>query len=286
LSKSNPIIARASARTNSGTIAYRACGAGPAALFVHGVLLNGYLWRHQLTQLADIRRCIAPDLLGHGDTEILPQQDVSVSANAEMLAQFLDTLEIDAVDLVGNDSGGGIAQIFATRYPQRVRTLTLTNCDTHDNWPPEPFKPFLANAAAGHLKDALMAMRSDKSFYRSVEALGLAYERAEDVSDDTIEGYIEPFLRSEERTKDLERFLSAFDCRYTTEIEAGLRKFAAPSMIVWGTDDIFFDVKWADWLAEAIPGVRRSIRYQGARIFFPEERGEEFSRDLRLHWGQ
>jgi pimeloyl-ACP methyl ester carboxylesterase len=93
-------------------------------------------------------------------------------------------------------------------------------------------------------------------------------------------------LRSEERTKDLERFLSAFDCRYTTEIEAGLRKFAAPSMIVWGTDDIFFDVKWADWLAEAIPGVRRSIRYQGARIFFPEERGEEFSRDLRLHWGQ
>ena len=72
-----------------------------------------------------------------------------------MLTEFLDALEIDQVDLVGNDSGGGIAQIFAALYPERVRSLTLTNCDTHDNWPPEAFKPFLEMAAAGGLRDAL-----------------------------------------------------------------------------------------------------------------------------------
>jgi pimeloyl-ACP methyl ester carboxylesterase len=113
-------------------------------LFVHGVLLNGQLWRHQLAGLSDIRRCLALDLLAHGDTEIASHQDVSVTANAKMLHEFLDALSIDQVDLVGNDSGGGIAQIFAALHPERVRSLTLTDCDTHDNWPPEAFKPFLA----------------------------------------------------------------------------------------------------------------------------------------------
>src|SRR5580693_911958 len=95
----------------SGRISYAEAGSGPVALFVHGVLLNSHLWRHQLAGLADVRRCIAVDLLAHGDTEIDPDQDVSVTANAKMLREVLDDLKIDQVDLVGNDSGGGIAQI-------------------------------------------------------------------------------------------------------------------------------------------------------------------------------
>jgi uncharacterized protein (TIGR03435 family) len=87
--------------------------------------------------LCDIRRNIAVDLLAHGDTEVAPDQDLSVTANAKMLNQFLDALDIDCVDLVGNDSGGGIAQIFAALYPERLRSLTLTDCDAHDNWPPQ-----------------------------------------------------------------------------------------------------------------------------------------------------
>ena len=155
-----------SIETPSGRISYVEAGAGPVALFVHGVLLNKHLWRRQLAGLSDIRRCIAIDLLAHGDTEIAPHQDVSVTANAVMLKEFLDALAIDQVDLIGNDSGGGIAQIFAARNPERIRTLTLTDCDTHDNWPPEPFKPFLEMAAAGGLADTLNAMLSDKAIYR------------------------------------------------------------------------------------------------------------------------
>ena len=113
--------------TASGRIAYAEQGDGPVALFVHGVLLNGHLWRHQLAHLSDVRRCIAVDLLAHGDTEIAANQDVSVTANANMLREFLDALSIEEVDLVGNDSGGGIAQIFAASHPQRLRSLTLTD---------------------------------------------------------------------------------------------------------------------------------------------------------------
>src|SRR5919106_1244540 len=99
-----PSAMKGRAQTPSGRIAYTEQGTGPVALFVHGVLLNGHLWRHQLAYLSDIRRCIAVDLLAHGDTEIAPDQDVSVTANANMLKEFLDALKVEQVDLVGNDS--------------------------------------------------------------------------------------------------------------------------------------------------------------------------------------
>ena len=271
-------------RTSFGTIAYAEQGRGPVALFVHGVLLNKHLWRHQLGALSDIRHCIAVDLLAHGDTEIAATQDVSVTANARMLAEFLDALQVDHVDLVGNDSGAGIAQIFAAQNPQRVRSLTLTNGDAHDNWPPQAFKPFLAMAAAGGLADTLTAMVDDKAIYRSAQALGPAYERPETVTDETIDTYLKPHLRTPQRTRDLARFLAAFDPSHTMRIEARLRTVTAPTLIVWGTDDVYFDVKWAEWLAARIPGARPVVRFEGARIFFPEERWQDFDEQLRKHW--
>src|SRR5713226_7996237 len=280
--KSLPV--RRSVQTASGRISYVEQGSGPVALFVHGVLLNSHLWRHQLADLSDIRRSIAVDLLAHGDTEIAPNQDVSVTANAKMLKEFLDALNIDQVDLVGNDSGGGISQIFAALYPERVRSLTLTDCDTHDNWPPEAFKPFLAMAAASGLRGTLDAMLSDKTAYRSPQALGPAYEHPEQLSDDSIEKYLRPLVRTEQRTRDLQRFLAAFDNQHTLAIEARLKTLKAPTLIVWGTDDVYFDVKWSRWLADTIPGTRRRVELKGARLFFPEERWAEFNKELREHW--
>jgi len=271
-------------RTPSGNIAYAEQGQGPVALFVHGVLLNNHLWRHQLAHLSDIRRCIAPDLLAHGETEVTPGGDVSVTANADMLLQLLDALKIDQVDLVGNDSGGGIAQIFAANHPGRVRSLTLTDCDTHDNWPPEAFKPFLAMAAAGGLGDALGAMLADKSVYRSPGALGPAYEDPAKVSDADIETYLRPLMRNDQRLADFRRFLAAFDNKHTRAIEGGLKKLGVPTQIVWGTDDVYFDAQWGRWLAKTIPGTRRLVELTGARIFFPEERWAEFNRELRGFW--
>jgi pimeloyl-ACP methyl ester carboxylesterase len=275
---------RRTVATPAGQISYVEQGTGPVALFVHGIILNGYLWRHQLAQLGDMRRCIALDLLAHGNTEATEGQDMSVTANADMLLQFLDALKIDQVDLVGNDSGGGICQIFAALHPTRVRTLTLTNCDAHDNWPPEAFKPFVAMVAAGGLPDTLKAMLNDKGIYRSAQALGPAYERPDQVSDDTIEAYLKPLASTAQRTRDLARFVVAFDCRHTLAIENQLQQLQAPTLIVWGTDDIYFDVKWSRWLEKTIPGTRKRVEYQGARIFFPEERWSDFNKELRAHW--
>src|SRR6202171_2647956 len=228
MSNAQTLVTTDVVETPSGRISYASAGSGPVALFVHGVVLNKHLWRHQLAGLSDLRRCIAVDLLAHGDTEIAPDQDVSVTANAKMLKEVLDALKIDQVDLIGNDSGGGIAQIFAALNPERVRTLTLTNCDTHDNWPPEAFKPFVDMAVAGGLRDTLDAMLADKTIFRSPGALGPGYEQPEDVSDEDIEIYLRPLVRSEQRTRDLQRFVAAFDHKHTVVIEPRLRKLQAP----------------------------------------------------------
>src|SRR5246127_2733603 len=283
MSSQQTLITTHSVETPSGRISYASAGSGPVALFVHGVVLNKHLWRHQLAGLSDIRRCIAVDLLAHSDTEVAPDQDVSVTGNAKMLKEFLDALSIDQVDLVGNDSGGGIAQIFAALYPEFVRSLTLTNCDTHDNWPPEAFKPFVEMVAAGGLRDTLNTMLADKAIYRSPAALGPAYECAEKVSDNDIEIYLRPLVRNEQRTRDLERFVGAFDNKHTVTIEPQLRQLKAPTLIVWGTDDVYFPIEWAHWLAETIPGAKPPVELAGARIFFPEERAETFNQLLRDH---
>ena len=284
MERNQPVAERKQVETPSGRVSYMEQGQGPVALFVHGVLLNGYLWRHQLTELSDMRRCIALDLLAHGGTEIAPDQDISVTANAEMVKQFLDALKIDQVDLVGNDSGGGICQIFAAFYQERLRSLTLTDCDTHDNWPPEAFKPFLVMAANGGLRRTLEAMLSDKSIYRSPGALGPAYEQPERLRDEDIEAYLRPFVKSEQRIRDLQRFLAAFDNKHTLAVEDRLKTLKTPTLIAWGTDDVYFDLKWSHWLAENIPGTRRRVEFRDARIFFPEERSHEFNKELREHW--
>ncbi|MDB5431242.1 MAG: putative hydrolase [Caulobacter sp.] len=270
--------------TPSGRIAYAEQGEGPVAVFIHGVLVNSYIWRRQLSELSDVRRCIAVDLLGHGATKTSATQDVSSQGQAVMLAQVLDALGIGEVDLVGNDGGGAVAQMFAVAHPERVRSLTLTNCDAHDNWPPEAFKGFVEMCAQGGLPATLQAMADDKSVYRSAGALGLCYEQPERVSDDTIEAYLRPHLESPERLNDLVRFVAAFDNGQTLAIESGLRALQAPTLVVWGDDDIYFDPKWGRWLKDIIQGARRLIELKGARLFFPEERWEDFNRDLRAHW--
>ena len=139
-------------------------------------------------------------------------------------------------------------------------------------------------AAKGGLRGTLEAMLADKNVYRSPQALGPAYEHPEKLSDESIETYLRPLTRTEQRLRDLERFLAAFDNKHTVAIAGRLRALKAPTLIVWGTDDVYFDVKWSRWLAETIPGTRRRVEFEGARIFFPEERWEEFNRELRAHW--
>lgn len=93
-----------------------------------------------------------------------------------------------------------------------------------------------------------------------------------------------PFVVTEQRTRDLQRFLAAFDNKHTLAVEPQLKTLKAPTLIVWGTDDAYSDVKWSHWLSALIPGTVRRIEFEGARIFFPQGRWQDFNEELRDHW--
>ena len=269
--------------TPSGRIAYVEAGSGPVTLFVHGVLVNKHLWRHQLNALSDIRRCIAVDLLAHGDTEITPEQDVSVTTNADMLAEVLDALQIDQVDLVGNDSGASISQVFAARYPSRLRSLTLTNCEVHDLWPNAMLKAAFDQFADPSIVGGMKAMVQAPAIAR--QAFASVYEDASRIPDEAFITYIEPLVSSEERSNAMRRFLSLENLKVLTSIAPQLRELKVPTLIAWGEADTAFDLKSPQWLKDNIGGVRRVVMVPRAKLFFPEEHPKLMSVLLREFWG-
>lgn len=145
--------ARRFAETPFGKIAYVERGSGDAALFLHGFPLNGFQWRGALDRLSAYRRCVAPDFMGLGYSQIPEGQSLAPDAQVAMLAALLDSLSIPVVDLVANDSGGAVAQLFVIRHPKRVRTLLLTNCDVETDSPPPALLPVIEVARAGTFVD-------------------------------------------------------------------------------------------------------------------------------------
>jgi pimeloyl-ACP methyl ester carboxylesterase len=275
---------RRTVETPSGRISYVDRGSGPPAVFLHGVPLCGFHWRHVVAGVGDLRRCITPDLMGLGYTEVVPGQDISFVAQAQMVGELADALGLDAFDLVGNDSGGGIAQIFAAKNPRRVRTLTLTNCDVHDGWPPPAAEPIVEAARGGMLADMTRMMLADGDMARSPAGLGVGYADPSVLTDEVIRVYLEPLLATPDRVDAMHRYWTSMDCRQTVAAEPGLRQLRAPTLVVWAPEDNFFDVRWARWLAKTIPGTTRVVEVSDARLFFPEDRPQLLIEPLRALW--
>jgi pimeloyl-ACP methyl ester carboxylesterase len=271
--------------TACGEIAYRDVGDGPVALLLHGVFLNSYVWRHVVELLAGPhRRCIAIDLLAHGHTETAIGQDLAFPAQADMVVAVLDALDIEEADIVGNDSGGAIAQLVAVRHPTRVRSLVLTNCDVHDNWPPRAFAPVVAMAANGVLGFVAPEMLTNLELARSDLGLGAGLQHPERLTEQIVDAYLAPLFSTPARIAEFERFINAWDCRQTTDIEGLLRTLHTPTLIVWGTADIFFPLDWAYWLQHTIPGARPVIEIPGGRLFLPEEHPVPLAAEFAAHW--
>lgn len=273
------------ASTAFGRIAYVERGKGRAALFVHGLPLNGFQWRGALERLSPHRRCIAADAMGLGYSEIPEGQSLSPEAQAGMLAALLDGLSIAAVDLIANDSGGAIAQLFVARYPGRVRTLLLTNCDVHEDSPPAALLPVIAASRAGTFADeALVPQLKDKASARSEEGLGSVYTDPANLTDEAIEYYLTPLVSSPSRKAQFHAYCIAMEHNPLPAIEPALKRCQAPLRVVWGTGDTIFDPSGPDWLDRTFPRSRGVRRIEGAKLFFPEEMPDIIAEEARRLW--
>jgi pimeloyl-ACP methyl ester carboxylesterase len=224
-------------------------------------------------------------LPGHGATPIPPEEapaDLTLHGHAGRLDELCARLGLDQVDVVGNDTGGAVAQVFAARYPERIRTLTLTNCDVHENFPPELFKPFVELAEAGELGPVVAAMAGDFTLARSEAGFGQGYATAEHMSDELLTSYTAPFAA--DGGKGLERFLVAPKAEELIGIAPLLAKLQAPVQVAWGTADVFFEPAWAERLRELIPATERVTLVPDAMLFWPDERAADLVALLRDFW--
>jgi len=272
--------------TRFGRTAYVDRGAGPVALFLHGFPLSSFQWRGAMDRLSSVRRCIAPDWMGLGATEVARGQAVTPNDQLAMLIDFLDALSIEAVDVVANDSGGAIAQLLAVRHPTRVRSLLLTNCDVEPDSPPAALKPVFELAEMGIWPDAwLEPWLKDGTKARAADGLGgLCYANPAHPTDAALQQYLGPILSSLERKDLANRYALGLRPNPLAGIEPALRQLQIPTRIIWGMSDDIFAKDSPDYLARVLPRVEGVRRIAEAKLFFPEEYPDIIAQEARALW--
>ncbi len=107
-------------------IAYRQAGSGPALVLIHGITSSSATWERVMPYLARHYTVIAPDLVGHGESD-KPRGDYSLGAHASSVRDLLVVLGHERASVVGHSLGGGIAMQFAYQFPERCERLALVD---------------------------------------------------------------------------------------------------------------------------------------------------------------
>ncbi len=264
--------------TEQGPIVVRETGEGPPIVFIHGLLVNGDLWRKVVPHLTERFRCITPDLpLGAHERAMPPDADLTPPGLARLIASLLDGLGLDDVTLVGNDTGGALCQITATRHPERIGRMVLTSCDAYDIFPPKMFA-FLALTA--RLPGGL-AMLANSMRIRALRNLpfGFGWLAKRSIDHAIIDGYIRPLTEDAAIRRDLEAVLQAIDPIHTEQAAAKLKDFTRPVLLAWSREDRFFPLEYAERLARDLPHARLEP-IDDCWTFSPEDQPEALARSI------
>ena len=258
-----------------GNIHYRESGEGPPIVFVHGLLVDGRLWRKVTPLLEDRFRCIVPELpLGSHPEPLSPDADLSPPGLARIVAGFLEGLDLKDVTLVGNDTGGAISQITAANHPERIGRLMLTNCDAFENFLPPAFRPLQwAAKVPGGLTGMMAGMR-----FAALRRLPIAYGWLikRDFAGAPTREWVDPYLTNKGIRRDTIKVLRAIDPKYTLEAAEKLRSWDKPAMLAWAVEDRFFKLSFAERLAAAIPGATLE-KIEDSYTFVSEDQPERLA---------
>ncbi len=230
---------------SQGTIRYREAGSGKPVVFVHGYLVDHRLWDGVVDGLSDRFRCIAPDWpLGAHRVPMNRDADLSPTGLAKLIADFLAKLELEDVTIVGNDSGGAISQILVTTYPDRIGRLVLTNCDTHENFPPGPFKamPPLAKLPGG------MFLLSAPFRIEAIARYAFKPFTKTKIPDELVASWMEPAKSDSAVLRDAGKVTAGMNKRYTLAAAEKLRSSDLPLRLLWAPGDKYFPISYAERL--------------------------------------
>lgn len=240
-------------------------------VLIHGIPTSAELWR-RVMPLVPQARLLAWEMIGFGRSWSLGLgADISVKAQAGHLFRWLDDAEIDKAVLVGHDLGGGVAQIAATRRPDRVTGIVLCNSIAYDSWPiPEVS---VMRAAGGLLE------RMPRTVFRRLFSLLIRQghddaERASEAIAAHWPGYAHP-----DGPAALVRQMRSLRTEDTREIADRLPAFDAPAAVVWGAADRFQKPQYGRRLARDLRAELTEI--PGGKHFIPEDHPDEVGAAIR-----
>lgn len=204
-----------------------------------------------------------------------PGADLSPPGLARLIADFLDELGLEDVTIVGNDSGGAISQILVTNHPQRIGRLVLTNCDTHENFPPGIFKamPPLAKLPGGmHVLSApfrvpAVARRAFKPFARTK------------IPDNLVASWMRPATSDSDVMRDAKKVTAGMNKRYTLAAAEKLQASDLPLRLLWAPGDKYFPIKYAERLAGEVKNAE-IIQIQDAKTFVPLDQPQRVADEI------
>jgi len=266
---------RKEATLPQGTITYRERGSGEPIVFIHGLLVNGDLWRKVVPELSKDYHCIVPDLpLGSHERGMNEDADLAPYGVAKLIDDFLAALDLRDVTLVGNDTGGAFCQIVVTRHPDRIGRLVLTPCDAYENFPPRFFKYMLAPAKVPAVTLLMMQPMRLAAMRHGPMGFGLLVKNGFDA--EITDGWIRPTLRDAGVRRDLAKVLRGIHPRYTLEAAERLGAFDRPVLLVWAPEKDFFPFEHAQRLAQTFPDARVE-RVDDSYTFVMEDQPERLA---------
>jgi pimeloyl-ACP methyl ester carboxylesterase len=225
------------------TIEYQEFGpqdsAHPPVLFVHGILVDGQLWRDVAEDLGRRGyRCIVPTLpLGSHTIPVRDATVLSLAGVAELINDAIVGLDLSDVTLVGSDTGGGLCQLVIDAHPDRIGRLVLTNCDAFDKCPPAPFDLVFAVLRGPVSIKALFGPMRLGALRRSPLGYGLLINQPDP---DMTADWLQPCLKDSRICRDLAALLRQVAKTDLTDVATRLPRFTKPVTLVWGQSDRCF----------------------------------------------
>ncbi len=236
-------------------------GRGEPVVLLHGIPTWGWLWHDILGPLSALRRVLVPDLLGFGFSDKRDVFDRSIAAQADAIVALLDALGLERAAIVGHDVGGGVALRLACLHPGRVERVAVLNSVCYDSW------PVLAMTQLGYPEaERRLSPRTLRSLLSTALRAGFAQRPRAGV----IDALLAPYA-TDVGARSLVRCASALNTNLTTELAPRLRALEAPLLALWGEDDAFQPVRYAERLVWDVPD-GRLVRLRDARHFVPLDR--------------
>ncbi|MBI2698933.1 hypothetical protein A9W98_27100 [Mycobacterium gordonae] len=239
--------------------AFRIAGSGPVVVLLHGVGDSSTTWEPVHAKLAQRFTVIAPDMLGHGESD-KPRADYSLAAFANGLRDLLTALEIDRVTLVGHSLGGGLAAQFAYQYPQFVERVVLVSAGGVTKEVSAALR-FAAMPMGAEMLAALRLPGAVPALGLVSRAVGHAVGSTRLTRDVASLPRLVGGLRKPGAVEAFARTLRAVDTRgqFVTMLDRTYLMHDLPVQIIWGEDDLIIPASHARVAHEQIPGSRLEI---------------------------